>query len=132
MPEFCSDAWLDALDRAVRGSARVAQLGPIVIEQIVTDVPGRGVVRYRLVVDDHGGRIEQPAADAPAADLRLTIRYDAAAVIAAGHESAQTALARGDVRLGGDLDLLATRSAAFAALSDVAVELRATTTYSAS
>ena len=42
VPEFLSEMWLDELDRAVRASAACPALAPIVIEQVVHDVPGRG------------------------------------------------------------------------------------------
>ena len=57
MPEFLSAPWLHELDRAVRAATGVSALAPIVIEQVVDDVPGRGEVRYRFHVDAGGARV---------------------------------------------------------------------------
>jgi len=57
VPEFLSETWVEELDRAVRDSVSVSALAPIVIEQVVVDVPGRGEVRYRLRVDGDGARV---------------------------------------------------------------------------
>ncbi|MDP9335284.1 MAG: SCP2 sterol-binding domain-containing protein, partial [Actinomycetota bacterium] len=105
MPEFLSETWLEELDRAVRDSVSVSALAPIVIEQVVVDVPGRGEVRYRLRVDGDGARVTGGGAAEPA-DLRLTTDYATAVAIAVGRENAQIALAHGRLRLGGDVDTL--------------------------
>jgi SCP-2 sterol transfer family len=126
--EFLSEMWLGELDRAVRASASVSALAPIVIEQVVRDVPGRGEVRYRIYVDDGGARVaEGDTAERP--DVRLTTDYPTAVAIALGEENAQTALARGRLRLGGDIDTLARRAGALAALDDATAAVRAATTY---
>jgi hypothetical protein len=128
VPEFLSEIWLGELDRAVRASACVSALAPIVIEQVVHDVPRRGEVRYRIRVDDNGARVtgggtpERP-------DVRLTTDYPTAVAIALGKENAQIALAHGRLRLGGDIDALARRAGALAALDDATAALRAATTY---
>jgi hypothetical protein len=128
MSEFLSEIWLGELDRAVRASASVSALAPIVIEQVVHDVPGRGQVRYRICVDDDGARVTEGATpERP--DVRLTTDYPTAVAIALGKENAQIALAHGRLRLGGDIDILARRAGGLAALDDAAAALRAATTY---
>jgi SCP-2 sterol transfer family len=128
VPEFLSEQWLHELDAAVRASAAVCALGPIVIEQVVALVPRRGEVRYRLVVDAHGARLSDGAETRPA-DVRLSSDYGTAVAIAAGKENAQIALADGRLRLGGDVDALVRRSEAFAALDDATAALRDVTTF---
>jgi hypothetical protein len=133
VPEFLSPPWLHELDRAVRASAGVCALAPIVIEQVVDHVPGRGEVCYRFQVDAGGARVtEAPfiAADAPPRpDLRLTTDYPTAVAIARGTENAQIALSRGRLRLGGDIETLVRRADALTALGDATAALRAATTY---
>ena len=130
MPEFLSEMWLRELDLAVRASPGVCALAPIVIEQVVSDVPGRGEVRYRFQVDGDGARVSAGEADAPGApDVRLTTDYDTAVAIAVGKENAQIALARGRLRLGGNVDSLVRRADALGALDDATSALRANTTY---
>ena len=131
VPEFLSDTWLEELDRALRDSAGVSALAPIVIEQVVVDVPGRGEVRYRLRVDGDGARVRvMGGGAAEAADLRLTTDYATAVAIALGRENAQIALARGRLRLGGDVDTLIRHADALGALHDASAALRAATTFS--
>jgi len=129
VPEFLSDAWLRALDAAVRASEEVPGLAPVVIEQVVCDVPGRDEVRYRLAADATGARVEVPGPDAPAPDVRLTTDYRTAVAISTGRENAQRALAAGTLRLGGDIGVLVQRADALTVLRDASAALRGDTTY---
>ncbi len=137
MPEYLSDAWVDALDDALQASATVAAVAavaPLVIEQVVRDVPAHGEVRYRVWIDAHGGHAGRIAAgserDTPP-DIRLSTDYGTATAIARGSENAQTALARGRLQLGGTVDVLTRHADALAALGDATAALRAATTYGA-
>ncbi len=105
-------------------------LAPVVIEQVVRAVPGRGEVRYHFRVDAGGACVVEGAPPDPA-DVRLTTDYDTATAIALGKENAQSALAQGRLRLGGDIDTLVRGAAALAALDDATAALRAATTYPA-
>jgi hypothetical protein len=128
VPEFLSEIWLQELDRAVRAVVPVSVLAPIVIEQVVADVPGRGEVRYRFRVDGEGASVtEGDAAERP--DVRLTTDYDTAVAIAVGRENAQIALARGRLRFGGNIDTLVRSAEALGALDDATAALRDSTTY---
>jgi hypothetical protein len=136
VPEFLSEIWLRELDRVVRDAVPASALTPLVIEQVVSGVPGRGEVRYRLEVGDAGASVTElgPAdgteSDAlPPFDVRLTTDYPTAVAISRGRENAQIALSRGRLRLGGNVDALVRRSDVLAALDDATAELRATTTY---
>ena len=126
MAEFLSDAWLDALDVALRSAPPVDVPGPVVIEQLVHGVPGRGDVRYRVRIDDAGARVD--GADGDAA-IRLTTDYATAVAVAQGSESAQAALAAGRLRLGGDVDVLVGAADGLRALADAAARVRSATTY---
>jgi SCP-2 sterol transfer family len=128
VPEFLSERWLRDLDDALRASETVSVLAPIVIEQVVSGVPGRGEVCYRFRIDADGARVTATdAKERP--DVRLSTDYETAVAIALGKENAQIALARGRLRLGGDIDVLVRRADALAALDDATVALRAATTY---
>jgi hypothetical protein len=99
---------------------------------VVSGVPGRGEVRYRLEVGADGARVTgiEPSAGTPF-DVRLTTDYPTAVAISCGRENAQIALARGRLRLGGNVDTLVRHADALAALDDATAELRAATTYPA-
>ncbi|HEV7526755.1 MAG TPA: SCP2 sterol-binding domain-containing protein [Acidimicrobiia bacterium] len=128
MPEFLSEMWLRDLDRAVRAASPGAAPPPIVIEQVVNDVPGRGQVRYQFRIDGSGARVTEGAASDPP-DVRLTTDYDTAVAIALGKENAQIALARGRLRLGGNIDTLVRSAGALGALDDATAVVRDNTTY---
>jgi hypothetical protein len=125
---FLSEIWLRDLDAAVRAAEGVSALAPVVIEQVVRAVPGRGEVRYHFRVDAGGACVVEGAPPEPA-DVRLTTDYDTASAIALGKENAQSALAQGRLRLGGDIDTLVRGAVTLAALDDATAALRAVTTY---
>ncbi len=130
MARFLSDDWLAALDRAARAAAdALAPLAPLVIEQVVMEVPDRGEVRFHLIVEEAGARVAP--GPAPRADVRFTTKYTTAVEVACGRTNAQTALATGQLRLGGDLEGFGDRSAALAAVSDVFAAVRSSTTFPA-
>jgi hypothetical protein len=127
--QYLSDEWLDALDAAVQDAPSLRSLAPLVIESVVTGVPRRGEVRYRLAIDAGGARARRATASDAAAEVRLTTDYATAAAIARGTENAQTALARGRLSLGGDMNVLLAHADTLAALDDLSARLRAGTTY---
>jgi hypothetical protein len=128
VPEYLSDAWLRELDAAVRAAPGMPALGRVVIEQVVRDVPGRGEVRYQLRVDDATACIRTTDLDAP--DVRISLSYREAVAIARGEQNAQNSLARGELRIGGNVEVLTSRSASLIALDDVTASLRSATTFS--
>jgi hypothetical protein len=129
VPEFLSQAWICELDTALRAVSDLSALGPVEIEQVVSGVPHQGEVRYRVVVDDRGARVDAGDEHEHPADVRLTTDYVTACAIAAGEENSQAALADGRLRLGGNVDVLVRRGPAFAALGDATAALRGVTTF---
>ena len=135
MAVFLSEEWIAALDEALRAEAGLSDCAAVTVEQTVTGTPD-GDVRYRVVIDDRGGRVLRAGGDdaiphAPA-DVRLTTDYATAVAIARGAENAQIALAQGRLQLGGDVHALARFTAALAAMPGVTRALRAGTTYAES
>jgi hypothetical protein len=124
VPEYLSDAWLSAFDDAL---GQVRALGPLVIEQVVTGVPGRGDVRYVVWFDEQGGHAGH--GNARPADVVLRTDYSTAVAIAQGRENAQGALATGRLRLGGEVEALIRNADALAALDDAAAGVRAATSF---
>jgi hypothetical protein len=132
VPQYLSDAWLDALDRALQASVSVKAVAPLVVEQVVREVPHRGEVRYRVWIDAEGGHAGPIASDDAhdgRPDIRLSTDYTTASAIARGAENAQSALAHGRLQLGGNVDVLTRHAEALATLDDATAALRAATTY---
>jgi hypothetical protein len=127
VPEFLSDEWLAALDASARSMAPLRDIAPFVVEQVVTDVEGRGVVRYHLAFDDAGLHVRPGAGEHP--DVTLATDAKTAADIARGVTNGQRALANGRFRVRGSIEALTKRSAALGALEDIFVSVRDATTY---
>lgn len=131
MLAFLSDEWLRALDDALRrGLAGGPNPARVTFEQVVTGVPGPDgpvEVRYRIVVSDGGAHLTR-VGDA-AADVSCRTDYATAVAIARGECNAQTALAAGRLRVGGDPKKLAAAAAVLANVDDAAAALRGSTTF---
>ena len=124
--EFLSDEWLQALDAAARhrhsdGDDPLATVS-ISIEQAITDGP-----RWRLVIDHGTCRVETDAAGDP--DVRLTCDRATAAAIASGQRPALHAFTAGDLRLGGDVQVLLEQREALEALGDLFAAVKDQTTF---
>jgi len=127
--EFLSAEWIDELDAALGATASPGG-GPFALEQVVNEVPGRGVVRYRLVIADGTARVS-PASDA-GVDVRLTTDYETAVSIAQGEANAQVALAHGRLRITGDSEALVRHADQLGRLAAAVAALRTTTTFTGS
>jgi putative sterol carrier protein len=121
---FLAPEWVTALDAAAR-EVSVAGDDHLVVQQVVRTEGGE--TRYHLVVGD--GRIRVVPGQAEAPDVTFTQEYDVAAALSRGDLSAQEALSDGALKLSGDLDGVARRAGALAALGDVFAAIRSKTTY---
>ncbi len=124
--EFLSDEWLRALDAAARdrqtsGDDPLATVS-ISIEQAITDGP-----RWRLVIDHGTCRVETDTEGEP--DVRLTCDRGTAAAIASGQRPALDAFTAGELRLGGDVQVLLERREALEALGDLFAAVKEQTTF---
>jgi hypothetical protein len=131
--EFLSPAWLALVGEAVSGSRALAGLaapGPVVVEHVVSGTP-HGEVRYCLVCDSAGARLDLGGHAEPGGAARIVVEcdYATACALAQGTANAQSALASGSWTVRGDLAALAARRDALAVLDDVFVAIRAATTY---
>jgi hypothetical protein len=129
---FLSAEWLRALDAQARQVEPPAALEPgqrVALGQEVHDVPGvaGGVVRYQLVVDDTGIRVDPDPADVP--QLTFVCDYASAVALARGDTNAQAALMAGRLRLRGDVERFAGARDVLLALGDCFARVRASTTF---
>jgi hypothetical protein len=121
---FLGDEWLARMDRAARAISVAIE---IVVEQVVREVPGRGEVRYHMVFSPAGGRVAAGPAGTP--ELRLTTDYETAVALARGDTNAQESLARGRIRIGGDINALVVHGDVLSSLADVFAGVREQTEY---
>lgn len=127
MPAFLSDDWIAALDEAARSDDRFAGLSEdlaLTVQQEVVGGPD-GDVTYHVRIA--GGEVRVRPGEAPDADVRFHQDHATAVAIASGARSAQRAFMAGDLRVGGDLQVLTERGDLLAALGDAFASVRATT-----
>lgn len=135
MADFLSDQWIAelanacALARAAGAPDQDATGDRLVIEPAVRDVPGRGVVRYRVSFDGSGCTVEAAGADSSAAHVNLETDYATAVDLARGEMNAQAALAAGRLRVVGDVARLTAHAGALARFDDLFAAVRAATSY---
>ncbi len=135
MLRFLSPEWLQAFDDVLRADAGLGArfaASPIAIAQEVATAteqePGAAPVRYVVVLDGAGGRVES-GAGAPAADVTFVCDRVTAAGLARGEVNAQRALTSGRLKLRGEVDRLAAASSALAGLGDLLASLRENTDF---
>lgn len=124
MARFLSPEWIAALDRAAREAAPPTG-ARLTVQQVVRTEDGE--VRYHLSIDDGSLRVGAGQAEAP--DVTLTQDYAVAAAISRGELNAERALAAGQLKLAGDLQLLLHHARTLATLEDAFGAVRAETTY---
>ena len=100
----------------------------LVIENAVTGVPGRGDVRYCLVLTDDALCIEA-GERLPASDVEFVTDYATAARLALGETNAQQALADGYLTVRGTIGALGAGAGVLGLLDDVFATVRAGTSY---
>lgn len=117
---YLSPEWFAAAQGAIEHDEHLHELTlglALTLEQTVTDTPDGETVRWHVVLDH--GSAHLATGPAPDADLRFRAPYAVARSIAAGELAAAIAFVRGELRVGGDLNLLTTHQRALAALGDV-------------
>jgi SCP-2 sterol transfer family len=125
---FLSDEWLQAFDAALRSDRELGARfvgSPLAIAQ---EVGPEAPVRYVIVLDGGGGRIETHNREYPV-DVTLVCDRATAAALAQGTLNAQRALTSGRLKLRGEVDRLGAASAALAGLGDLLADLRADTEF---
>ncbi len=128
--DYLSPAWLAAMRRAAE--ATQPSVDPVlVIQQVVetgSDGPeGAGPVAWWVAFWAGGVRLAEGRHRAP--DITLTQDRRTAAAVASGRQSAQAAFLAGQLRVGGDVQLLLDHQDELAELEDVFAEVRAATAY---
>lgn len=115
--QFLSEPWAQAMTEALNGSEefRKAATGKQVrLQQVVTEAPQRGEVRYFVAIDN--GSAEVAIGEIPGPDATLTQHYDTAVAISKQELSPTAAFMRGKVKLNGDMMKLLALQPALAAV----------------
>lgn len=120
MVRFLSAAWLSALDDSAR-KLDVPDDVDLVVEQVVAGPDGRETA-YHLVFG--GGSLRVRAGRAEAASVAVQQSYETAVALARGELNAQQAMARGELRVSGDVALLSRHGRSLGRLPDLFAELR--------
>ncbi len=119
-----SEGWVGALDAAARADEglRAASVGRhVVIGQEVVD--GDRHRRWHVVLDDGEVAVRPGPAEAP--DVTFSQDAAVAGAVARGEMAARTAFVLGQIRVGGDVDVLVELAPALAGLGDVFASARA-------
>jgi SCP-2 sterol transfer family len=136
--QYLSPEWFAAAAAALENDDRLRELTAdleLTIEQTVTEGPDLagpparpGAVTQWHIVLDHGST-RLVVGPAPHADLRFRASYAVAGAIARGELPAPIAFVRGELTVGGNLNLLTTHQRALGAVNDVLHEVRDATTF---
>jgi hypothetical protein len=125
MAEFLSGAWIAELDAAARATSELVADEPILVEQVVHEIPGTSV-RYQVRIGPDGASVSALATEP--ADVVLVTDRATAWAMHEGRLRAQDAFARGALKVRGRPELLAGRADLFAALERAFAPVRARTT----
>ena len=120
MVRFLSAEWLTALDESAR-KLEVPDGVDLVVEQVVAN-PGGGETAYHLVFGSGSVRVRPGRAEA--ASVAVQQSYETAVALARGELNAQQAMARGELRVSGDVALLSRHGRSLGRLPDLFAELR--------
>jgi putative sterol carrier protein len=129
VPSYLSDAWIAAMDTAVRNHAGLKDATRDVafaVQQTVTRGPDSSV---SYVVSLRHGTNRVTAGPDPAADVTFSCDQDTATAIARGRVSAQEAFLAGRLRIGGDTRALMRHQPLLAEIDDVFAGVRADTDF---
>lgn len=129
MPKFLSAEWLDemiAVAQRSRGKDDAITGVRLCVQEVVTGKDG-AEVRYYLTIGD--GALDCRRGDAHKPDVTLTQDYETAAALHRGDISAQQAFIEGQLKVSGNVALVAQHAETFATLSNIFTELRDRTTF---
>ncbi|MDP8970071.1 MAG: SCP2 sterol-binding domain-containing protein [Actinomycetota bacterium] len=115
--QFLSEPWAQAVTEAINGSEefRKAASGKrLKLQQVVTDAPQRGEVRYYLAIDNGSAQVALGEISDP--DATLTQHYDTAVAISKQELSPTAAFMRGKVKISGAMTKLLALQPALAAV----------------
>ncbi len=125
MVRFLSAEWLTALDESAR-QLHVPDDVDLVVEQVVTR-PDGDETAYHLVFG--GGSVRVHPGRAEAASVAVQQSYETAVALARGELNAQQAMARGELRVSGDVALLSRQGRSLGRLPDLFADLRERTQF---
>lgn len=141
MPAFYSPEWVAAFNRAVEGledtetaaeHSVTASSGTYRVVQLLDDAPD-GALAVTLTVEDGACRMEvaerSGSGELPPANVTVTLSYADAAALSRGELDPAEALARGLIRVRGDLAVLVASQAVLTRAAGRLADLQAATTY---
>jgi len=119
--EYLSPAWLTEADRRLASLEASASAVTVAYTATAADADD---VRYAIRLGPGPVSVRTAAEEIDAADVSFTLDRGLAEQIAAGARSASSAFLDGELRLGGDINVLLTEGARLAKVEDVLAGLR--------
>ncbi len=120
MAKFLSEEWGDQVREALNASDDVKSATKgvdLTIQQVVTDVPDRGEVKYWTQFND--GQVDGGTGEAENADVTITQNYETAAALNRGELNAQAAFMQGKLKVSGNMGKLLQHQGAIQAVGPV-------------
>jgi putative sterol carrier protein len=102
--QFLSDDWATAMTEALNSSEdfkKAASGQNAKLQQVVTDVPDRGEVKYYFKLED--GNAEVALGELSDAEATITQNYDTAVAINKQELNAQNAFMQGKLKISGNM-----------------------------
>ena len=107
MAKFLSEEWGTAVREALNANENfknAAKGVEICIQQVISNVPGQGEVKYWTKISN--GTVEGGIGDAPSPDVTIAQDYETAAALNRGELNAQAAFMQGKLKVTGNMGKL--------------------------
>ena len=120
MVKFLTEEWGDKVREALGSSEAVQNAVKgvnLTIQQVVTDVPDQGEVKYWTKFND--GAIDGGIGEAADADVTIAQSYETASAMNRGELNAQAAFMQGKLKVTGNMGKLLQHQGAIQALGPV-------------
>lgn len=124
MAKFLSEEWGEEVREALNSSDTVQNAikgVELTVQQVVTDVPDQGEVKYWTQFKD--GEVNGEIGEVENPDVTITQNYDTAAAMNKGELNAQAAFMQGKLKVTGNMGKLLQNQGALQAIGPVMSEI---------
>lgn len=124
MAKFLTQEWGDQVREALNSSDTVKNAiegVDLTVQQVVTDVPDEGEVKYWTQFKD--GQVNGEIGETDEADVTISQNYETAAAMNKGELNAQAAFMQGKLKVTGNMGKLLQNQGALQAIGPVMAEV---------